>query len=178
MVPTKVADVNFTRSLLDGPTSDVMSICGRVTKQGISSLDGDVTGLDSASGEPLVVFRGCSFSGFRGANSGVGSRDQTHLFHQLEWNPDIAFLSKDAIELHCMERTSAMPGNGIELDFERVSRYFMATAIKQVTPELYESYDESKFHLRKYVDWLRMFFTDSSITQVSDYEDIDLPFLD
>ncbi|KAK9793601.1 hypothetical protein SCARD494_06185 [Seiridium cardinale] len=178
MVPTKISDAYFTRDLLDGPASEEMTIYGHVTKRGISNLDGDAIGLDSISGEPLVVLKGCCFSGFRGVDSLVSASQQTYLFHQLDWKPDISLMSTDMIAQYCIEKTSTLEGGGIEADFERVARCFMAAAIEQVSPELYKRYDESKFHFPKYIDWLRGFFTDSTVTQISRYDDIDSEFLD
>ncbi|KAK9783752.1 hypothetical protein SCAR479_00311 [Seiridium cardinale] len=135
MVPTKISDAYFTRDLLDGPASEEMTIYGHVTKRGISNLDGDAIGLDSISGEPLVVLKGCCFSGFRGVDSLVSASQQTYLFHQLDWKPDISLMSTDMIAQYCIEKTRTLEGGGIEADFERVARYFMAAAIEQVSHE-------------------------------------------
>lgn len=116
--------------------------------RGISHLDSQAVWLDNVSGEPLVVLKGCSLSRFRGVDSVMGGPKRTHLFHQLEWKPDISLQSNNIIEQYCINETRTL-GGGIENDFERVSRYFMVNTIQQVTPELYESFDECKYHLPK-----------------------------
>ncbi|KAH9904493.1 hypothetical protein F4778DRAFT_790038 [Xylariomycetidae sp. FL2044] len=178
MVPTRIADVYFTRKSLSCPCSDTVAIFANVTGRGISSLQGNVTGFDGISGDSLVKIQGCFFSGFRGADSAVGVSDKTYLFHQLEWKPDISLMSKGEIENYCIAQTSSMAGGGIEPAFEKVARYFMVVAAEQATAELYQSYNESQFQMPKYIDWLRGFILDSAVTDVGGFHDLTPEFLE
>ncbi|KAL7629617.1 hypothetical protein AAE478_001139 [Parahypoxylon ruwenzoriense] len=156
MIPTQFSDVYFSRNLLGGLSEERLFMYGNIAGRGTSSVDGNVTAMDSTTGEEMVVLRGCRLSGFGAASRASDKTPKPPtLFHQVVWKPDITFLSRTAIEQYCREQTCDVTvQRGIEKDTEMVSRYFISAALEQIDCSPIEP---AKPHLKQYIHWMRTF---------------------
>ncbi|KAI1091033.1 hypothetical protein F5B19DRAFT_484177 [Rostrohypoxylon terebratum] len=153
MVPTQFIDTYFSRNLLKGLSEDRLFMHGNITGRGTSSLQGNVIAIDNTTGEEMVVLKGCQLSGF-GAVSRTNDKPP-HLFHQIVWKPDIAFLSQSSLEQYCKEQTRhLLVQDGIEPDTEIVSRYFISAALEHIR---HSPIEPAKPYFAQYIRWMETF---------------------
>ncbi|KAI0021287.1 hypothetical protein F4780DRAFT_790484 [Xylariomycetidae sp. FL0641] len=175
MVPTQVSEAYFSTRLLAGAPDDRLHLQGEISCRNTFSVDGSSRATASGATEPLVVIQGCRLSGLSVAShAGDGSAELPTLFHQLDWKPDIDFLSPREIEQICEEATHGVPSGGIGLQKEVVSRHFMSVALEQLQGS--PPYKSSKPHFQKYVEWLHTFLdreTQSTAKLIKGWEGFD-----
>ncbi|PNY29025.1 Polyketide synthase [Tolypocladium capitatum] len=160
MVPTQFSEVYLSRDLLADDVGDTMQIYGNTTAQGVSSMDGDVTAVNMATGNPLIALRGIRLLGLVAADPrGRGPSEPTSLFHQVTWKPDISLLSQADIEDYCRHHTSGLARGGFDRETEIICRHFLSAMLHDLNAPSAKRPDR---HLDNYVQWAEVFLKQES----------------
>ncbi|RYO75255.1 hypothetical protein DL764_010541 [Monosporascus ibericus] len=154
MMPIHLTEVSVSCELLRALEFESLSMYGSITGRGVLTMEGDVT-AENSLGEPMVTMRGCRLTSVHTVgDKGASSLRSTNLFHQLDWKPDIDFLSRVQVEEYCRRRSRGTTGGGVNVETELIYRHFMSTTLDSLK-EI--SVEGIKPHLQKYIRWSKSF---------------------
>lgn len=159
MVPTGISEAHISCELLNSMAGQDMRVQGKITSQGINTMDGNVMTTSTLSGKPLITFKGLRIQALQTAyRSKMHKSPPTTLYHQIDWKPDISLLSRLEIEEHCRVHTRDTPG-GSAVEAELISRHFLSNTLGCLKAS---DIDSEKPHLQKYIQWGEEFLKDVS----------------
>lgn len=171
MIPTQISEAYFSSALLDNVCGGIMNLYGGVIDRGLFGLAGEVTAVNLASNKLLVQLRGLQLTGFHQASDSRrnGLVEETSLFHQFTWKPDISLLSTSELQKHCLEATDGDVGDGIDAETEALCRHFMSTALQYLSQSANQIFEP---HVSHYINWTRKFLDTESLSTKQLYEKI------
>lgn len=161
IVPTHLDELWISHDLLTSTPDSALRVLSQDEFQGIRDMECTMISVDSETGQPKVIiqgYRGTSVSSLQSnATYGTDSTTQRRICYEIDWKPDVEFLTKPELYQLCVHS---------ELQQQNVEKYSATMSIAELVCEYFLKRAQNAVqengglpegtsaHFHRYVDWM------------------------